>query len=119
MRIRTPLIRHQRPSNRVPHQRRHTDNRKHGSRPHANLPDIRYLRHESGGKGDKGAAAETVEGGEEDIRDVAAGGEPQAEDEDGAEEGGDDHNVEPAGLVGDVARDSAAKDRDYSVFIRM
>lgn len=72
------LAAHQRPADRIPHQGRDTDDREHGTRPHADLADIGDLGHEGGGEGDEGAAAEPVEGREEDVGDVAAGREPQA-----------------------------------------
>ncbi len=70
------------------------------------------MRDEGRGEGYEGAAAEAEEGGEEDVRDVAAGGEPEAEDQEGGEDGGGDHGVEAAGFVGDVAGDGAAEDGD-------
>lgn len=104
------MIRHQRATNGIADQGGDADDREHTACSYANLADVGDLGDERGREGDEGAAAEAVEGREEDVGHVAAGGEPEGEDEDGAEEGGNDHDVEAAGFVGNVARDGAAED---------
>lgn len=104
------LIRYQRTTDRVANQGGYTNDCKHGTSPHADLSDIGNLGNQGWSERDEGAAAETVEGSKQDVRDIAPSGEPECEDEDGAEEGGYDHGVEAAGFISDVAWNSPAKD---------
>ena len=102
------LVRNQRSANRVSAQGRHTDDGEHGTGSDADFTDIADLSNEGGRHADKGAGAEAIEGGEDDDGSVRAGGEPESEDNDAAEVGHYNHDVEAAEAVSEVSGENTA-----------
>lgn len=100
-------------SDRVPRQGSNGDDSEEGTVADTDFAHVRDLSYDSGAEGDEGAGTETVEGAEDDGGGVAAGGEPDCENDDGGEVGHEDHGVEAAEAVTEVAWESTAEDTSW------
>lgn len=110
--IQIPPVIHsdQRPSDRVPRQPRGRNDEETGAGPHADFLHLGDLDDKGGRHGDKGSGGEAVESGKGDDGGMGAGGDPEGQDEDHRECGGDDHDVEAADAIAEPAGDDAAED---------
>lgn len=96
--------------NRIANKRSETDNEEIRAVADADLLDVADLRDARGDHGHKSAAGEADDGGEGDDLRVGVAGEPEAEDEDGAGDGGEEDGVEAADFVGEDARGDTAEE---------
>lgn len=94
----------------IPNQCGNTDYSKQRAVSDPNLLNVTELGYQCRSHRDESAGAETVECCERDDGGVGLGWYPQGEYQDGGHVGCDDHNVEPANLVCEVARNCTAED---------
>ena len=73
------------------------------------MADVGDLGDEGGHHGDEGARGKAKEAGEDDDGDVAAGGQPEGEDDDAREEGREDRDVEAAEAIAGPAKNDPSE----------
>ena len=103
-------ISQQRTTNGIATQRRNADDREDRPGADPDFPDVADLSDTRGQHAHERTRAESVQGSEDDDRGVGTAREPEGEDDDGGEKVHDDHDVEAAEAVPEVAGKGAAED---------